>query len=369
MHRQLRALRILCALALVSVGVSACGASGGDNAASLLKQTFGEPHSVNSGQLNLNLAMASASPSSQGPVSLSFGGPFQTRGKGQLPASNFSINVSALGRSGSLGIVSTGTSGYVSFAGASYQLPAATFQRLESSFSQITASSGSGGSSGSLSQLGIDPMRWLVNPGVVGDESVAGAQTTHIRAGVNVSALLADLNTVLQKASSIAGTGAGKLPGQISPTTRQKIAGEVKSPSVDVWTGRDDKMLRKLSVSLTLPVSGQVATLIGGAASARIAMNLQYDNLNQPQTITAPTTTRPISELTTKLQSLLAAVQAATTGSASGTGASSTSGASGSAQSGSAQTGANSSAYLKCLQAAGQDVGKLQQCAGLVSRG
>ncbi|MBV8955468.1 MAG: hypothetical protein JO179_15125, partial [Solirubrobacterales bacterium] len=263
----------------------------------------------------------------------------------------------------------TGKSGYVSFAGASYQLPAATFQRLESSFSQITASSGSGGSSGSLSQLGIDPMRWLVNPAVVGDESVAGAQTTHIRAGVNVSALLADLNTVLRKAGSIAGTGAGKLPGQISPTTRQKIAGEVKSPSVDVWTGRDDKMLRKLSVSLTLPVSGQVATLIGGAASARIAMNLQYDNLNQPQTITAPTTTRPISELTTKLQSLLAAAQAATTGSASGTGASSTSGASGSAQSGSAQTGANSSAYLKCLQAAGQDVGKLQQCAGLVSRG
>lgn len=368
MHRQLRALLVLCALALLGAGVGACGGSGGDNAASLLKQTFGEPHTVNSGQLNLNLAMASASASSQAPISLSFGGPFQTRGKGQLPASNFSINVSALGRSGSLGIVSTGTSGYVTFAGASYQLPAATFQRVESSFSQITASA-SGGPSGSLSQLGIDPMRWLVKPAVVGDETVAGVQTTHIRAGVNVSALLADLNTVLQKAGSIAGTGAGKLPGQISPTTRQKIAGEVKSPSVDVWTGRNDKMLRKLSLNLTLPVSGQVATLIGGAASARIAMSLQYANLNRPQTITAPTGTRPISELTTKLQALLAAAQAAATGSGSSAGGSGTSGASASGHSGSAQTGAGSSAYLKCLQAAGQDVGKLQQCAGLVSQG
>jgi hypothetical protein len=357
MHRQLRALRVLCALALLAVGVGACGGSGGDNAASLLKQTFGEPHTVNSGQLNLNLAMGSASASSQAPISLSFGGPFQTRGKGQLPASNFSINVSALGRSGSLGLVSTGTSGYLTFAGASYQLPAATFQRIESSFSQITASSASGGGSGALSKLGIDPMRWLVNPAVVGDESVAGAQTTHIRAGVNVSALLADLNIVLQKAGSVAGTAAGKLPGQMSPTTRQKIAGEVKSPSVDVWTGRADKMLRKLSLNLTLPVSGEVATLIGGAGSARVAMSLQYANLNQPQTITAPTTTRPISELTTKLQALLAAVQGASSGSSSSGGASGTSGATG------------SSAYLKCLQAAGQNVGKLQQCAGLVGQG
>ncbi len=38
------------------------------------------------------------------PITLSFGGPFQSRGTGKLPASNFNISISALGtaaRSGS----------------------------------------------------------------------------------------------------------------------------------------------------------------------------------------------------------------------------------------------------------------------------
>ncbi len=77
--------------------------------------------------------------------------------------------------------------------GTSYQLPAATFQKLESSFAQLATSpgggSGGGSGSGALGKLGINPLRWLVNPSVQGSaKTVAGASTTHIRAGVNVSA-------------------------------------------------------------------------------------------------------------------------------------------------------------------------------------
>ena len=64
-------------------------------------------------------------------------------------------------RSG-IGVISTGTAGYVTLDGSNYRLPAADFQKLESSF----ASSGSSSSTG-LGQFGVDPQNWLKDPTVV----------------------------------------------------------------------------------------------------------------------------------------------------------------------------------------------------------
>ena len=114
------------------------------NPNTLLSQTFTGTHKVTSGNLNLSLTVdPSGSSTLSGPITLSFGGPFQTRGAGKLPESNFTVSASALGRSVSLGIISTGTAGYVTLQGTSYQMPQATFQKLESSFAQLTASPGS----------------------------------------------------------------------------------------------------------------------------------------------------------------------------------------------------------------------------------
>ena len=327
MDQRIRGARIggvLVALAL-TVTLAACGSSGSSgDAASLLKQTFGQAHTVTSGNLSLSLNVASSgSNASNHPITLSFGGPFQSRGTGKLPASNFSININALGRSGSLGILSTGTSGYITFGGTSYQLPAATFQRLESSFASITASPGASSNTNSLSKLGINPLHWLVNPSVVGTETIGGASTKHIKANVNVPALLGDLNTFLTKASATGVAGASKLPGQLSAATREKVATAIKSPSVDVWTGTDDKMVRKLVINLTVPVSGQVSTAFGGITSARIGLTVQYADLNQPQTISAPSNVRPFSEFSSQLQSFLAAAGGGATGGSSSAGSSS----------------------------------------------
>jgi len=298
-------------VALASLTLGACGSSpsGGGNATTLLKQTFSGSHVVNSGSLSLSLTVRpTGSRTISGPVTLSFGGPFQSIGKGKLPASDFTVSISALGKMGSLGVLSTGTAGYVSLQGEDYELPAATFQKLESAFAQIDASPGSSGS-GSLSALGIDPLHWLVNPSVVGKEMVGGTDTTHIRAGIDVAALLADINAFLSKASSLGVSGARSLPTGISDTTRSRIAGEVKNPSFEVWTVDSDKTVRKMSIRLTLPVSGQTSTALGGLRSADVGLTLQYADLNKPQSIQAPTSVRPFSEFRAKLQTFLAAVQ------------------------------------------------------------
>jgi uncharacterized membrane protein YgcG len=204
----------------------------------------------------------------------------------------------------------------------------------------------------------------------VGTESVGGTNTTHIRAGINVAAFLSGLNTLLGKASALGVSSA--IPTSISPATQSRIAGEVHNASFDVWTGNSDKTVRKLMIGLTLPVHGQLSTLLGGMSSAAITITMQYANLNQPQTITAPTNLAPYSQFTAKLQAILGAIQGAV-GAAAGGSTTSGTGATGSGSgSGSGSSGGGSASqttqYGQCILAAGNDVTKMQQCASLIGK-
>ncbi len=333
MHHRIRGASALAALlvaSLASIALAACGSSSSAgssaDASSLLKETFAGSHRINSGNLNLTLTVdPSGSSTLSGPITLSFGGPFESQGAGKLPQSSFKVSVSAMGKTGSLRILSTGSSGYITLQGTSYQLPKATFHKLESSFSQLGPSGGNANSSSTLGKLGIQPLRWLVNPTVVGSENVAGTATTHIRANVNVPAFLTDVDTFLRKASSLGVAKRSTASAGLSAATRNEIEREVKNPTFDVWTGNDDKTLRKLRIGVLLPVSGQASSVLGGMRSADIGLNLQYANLNQPQTITAPKTVRPYSEFTSKIQAFVQSLQgslgaSALLGSGSGSG-------------------------------------------------
>ena len=138
---------------------------------------------------------------------------------------------------------------------------------------------------------------------------MAGTPTTHIRAKVNVSALLADVSTFLGKAAASGATGTAALPTSLSPATRQKIASEIKKPEVDIWTGATDKTLRKLAIGLDIPVSGSASTLLGGLTSAQIQLSLQYSQLNQPQSVATPTNVKPFAQFQQQIQGILGTIE------------------------------------------------------------
>lgn len=288
----------LCAAAII--GLSGCGGSA-DQAGTLLHQTFSGRHRVNSGKLAVVLSVTPAAPSGlKGPLTLSLAGPFQSLGPNTIPASSFNVSLSTSTGAIAATITSTGSTGYVTFQGQSYQLPHATFQRLESSFVRLGAVSEGTGNGGTLGRLGIHPERWLVNPQIVGDEAISGTNTTRIRAGINMNALLGDVGTFLQRAASAGASAARNL---LPPASRRQIASEVRNAVVNVWTGVADKTLRQLEVDLTVPVSGQLSLLFGRSAGIRLMMG--YANLNQPQTITAPARLLPYSQFQDKLRVLI----------------------------------------------------------------
>lgn len=366
-------LAVLLAGAVLALVIAACGTStssssgsgqaGSAGPQSLLDATFSGSHAVKSGVLDFGLTLTpSGSSTITGPISLGVKGPFQSRGSGHLPESNLAISIDALGHQGKLGIVSTGTAGYVTLKGAAYQLPAAEYQKLASSFA------GAGSGIGGLAKLGIKPLHWLTAPSIVGSDSVAGAPTTHIRAHVNVSALLGDVSTLLAKAAATGATGTTALPTTLSAATRQKIAAAIRNPTVDIWTGAADHTLRKLAINLNVPVTGTLSRLLGGLSSAQIALTLQYANLNQPQTVATPANVRPFSQFTAQLRRIVGAVQGTLGGGGLGAGAASGSGS----QTGTATTSggaANVQKYSACIQKSAGDVTKMQKCATLLQGG
>jgi hypothetical protein len=343
----------------------------------MLRATFTGSHQISSGAVGLSISLSpSGSSVLSGPISLSFGGPFQSRGAGELPESDFTASVSALGQSGSLGIISTGTTGYVTLSGTGYQLPQASFRQLEAGFSGL-GGSGSSSGTGASSTLGLHPLSWLRNPTVIGTESVAGAQTTQIHADVNVRTFLESLSPLLSRASGVGVKGVGKLPTSISPATAAKLAAEIRNPSVDVWTGTSDKTLRKLELALTVPLSGKTSRELGGVSSVGVRLTLQYSDLGQPQTVSAPTHLAPYKDLTAKLNAIVSEVQGAvvlgslgSAGSSSGASGSGTTGNAGSSSSSSSSSSTRAlSRYSQCIQAAGKDVAKMQKCASLLGSG
>ena len=358
---------LVLAASLAAATLSACGA--GTSASQLVKQTFSASHTMTSADVEVGLTVTpSGSTVLTSPITLSFSGPFQDSGKGRIPDSDITLSLSSSARSLlSVGVESLAGRGYVSLGGRSYSLPAGTYAQLESSLAKT--GSGSFTSSGVLGKLGIDPLHWLVDPTVAGRSTVAGVSTTHIRAGVDMRALLDDLGTFLGKASSLGIPDAGKLSTSISASTEAKIIAAVRQPTVDVWTGTDDEALRKLAVSLTIPVTGKVSNELGGLKSAAVSLVILYRNLNQPQRISAPTSVGPYRQFQARVQSLVAAIRSAVTGSLAGsTTTGSTTGSAGAAAP-SAAGGAAPNAYSRCITAAKGHYRQMYKCAPLLSGG
>ena len=334
----------------------------------LLAQTFDGHHGISSGVISLDLRVVpSGSSSIKGPIELAFGGPFVNKGAGKLPASDFTISISAEGHHGALQVISADGKGYITVSGQSYRMPASSYKSLESGLGSLASSgtaSGAKSSQSAFSKLGIKPLDWLVRPKVVGSATVGGVATTHVRAGLDSTAMLQDLSKLLGKTSSLGVSAANSLPTSISVATQRSIARALGTPSFNVWTGTADKLIRKLAVSAVVPVTGATRTSLGGMRSATVTLGFEYSRVNQPQTITVPTKTKPYSVFRTQFSTILAEIESGLVGGSTGSGSDTGTGTTGAT----GGTGTDQK-YTHCITTAAGDVAKMQKCSKLLATG
>jgi hypothetical protein len=335
MLRSPRLTVLLLALA-GSPALVACGGGGGDDSTKkLLKDTFANSDKVRSGRLDVTLSVKTDGLRGlKQPIRATFGGPFQKPAPKSVPRFRFELGVSAGGRPFTAGTTSTGDRVFVSLQGSDYELPAAQAKTFRDSFSQVQG----------LAQLPSGNAPWLVDAKDEGDADVAGTATTHVSAGVDVRGLLDRL-----------ARNAKNRTARLTDAQKQSVVDAIKHPRFDVYTGKADKILRRLRIAFRIEVPADTRAQAGGLKAADVVLDYAIADLNRPQRIVAPTRLRPVSELTTRIQALSAVLQQAL-GGLGGGGASPGGGAS----AGQAQR------YNECVQAAGTDQTKAQQCAKLL---
>jgi hypothetical protein len=328
---------LLFVAALVSAGLIACGGGSGNNEdpQKVLDETFQSGKDYSKGALDMSLKL-SAEGSQSGSLDATLKGPFQSQ-PGGLPQFDIAADVNVEGSGQSFGfqggLTSTGDAAFVNFRGSDYQVDAPTLNNFKQLFLAVQKQS-----AGQKQAGGLNPSGFLTDLKNEGTEDIDGAKTIHISGKVDANKFVDQV----QGASAGAGApGAAQL---------DQLRQALKAADIDVFTGADDKRLRRIDANL---VFEPAASATGGSTSKITAQfSLTFSHLGEPQTITAPANPKPLAELLSSVQGLQGAL-----GAAGGSGAGSGGGATPTAPS-----GGQSSQYLDCLsKAKGQAA--VQACA------
>jgi hypothetical protein len=351
---------LLALVAALAIGVAACGSSG-DSASSstdvnqLLSDTFKGNKNVKSGKLNLSLKIdAKGAQGVNGPITLTVAGPFQTQGKQKLPKFKIDFSFAGAGQNIKAGLTSTGDKGYVNFNGTDYVVSDQVYKQFKAGYEQAQKN-GTSKQQQSLSSLGLDPRQWLTNPKNEGETKVGDDEVIKITGGIDVNKLLEDVNQALKKTKQLGVQGTQNLPSQLTAAQKKQVTDAIKDPKVEIYTGKDDKILRRMVISLGVVAPKGSST----SGSADINFDLSISDLNKDQTISEPANAKPFDQLLSQLGGLGLGGLGATggTGSTGGT----------SSGSGSAPNNQNLEKYSQCVSAAGSDVAKARECAKLLT--
>ena len=256
--------------------VAACGGGSDEEASSesdvneLLKQTFTGSKEVKSGNLELSKLKIEATGGEDqldGPVSIRLAGPFEAQEGGKLPKFELEAAFEGAGQSITAGATSTGEKGFLSFQGSNYVVDDQVFKQFKAGFEE--AQKQGSGENQSFASLGMDPRKWLTDPKNEGDAKVGDDDTIKITGGIDVALLLDDVNNALSKASSLGLGGAGQVPEKLTEEQKRQVTEAVKDPRVEIYTGKEDKIMRRMVVNLGVDDKSQQHHRHGRSSTSR----------------------------------------------------------------------------------------------------
>jgi hypothetical protein len=342
---------------LLAAVVAACGSESGQSASSstdvsqLLRDTFANLSKMKSADVGLQLRVDS--PSAQGgPVTAEISGPFATTGEGKLPRFAFNATLSAAGRSQRVGATWTGEKAFITLQNTPYAVSDLVARQFAAGYQQALRSNQAGKAKGGLllSSLGIDFTNWLKNARNAGTSQVGDAQAVQITGQADIPRMVDDLGRISQRAQSLGATGGAQVQ-QLSSQQKQQLEQAIKSVHVQIYTGAQDRILRRLVLHAVLRPSQ-------AKGDSTLDLDLQFTKVNQDQQIAAPANPKPFSQL-------LKVTGALNGGGLGGLlGAGGLSHGSGSAK---APNGANVDRYAKCVEKADGDRAKARKCAALLT--
>jgi hypothetical protein len=366
---RLRTFLLFAALAALATVFAACGSSDGGGSdespeAVLKGSTF---EGIESADLDLSVNV-DVSGDEGGSVDVSVSGPFQSKGKNQLP--ELDMTAEASGSVGGKdvdfdgGIVLVPNKAYVSYEGEDYEVDSTTFSFVQSAVEEAQRESGAAGGTEGATKCqeeaagefsAEDFVENLTNEG---SADVGGTDTTKVSGDLDVGSALEALTRLTElPACSPQLEAAGPLPLGELEEAQGEIEKALKSAHADVYVG-EDKIIRRFTAEFDIQPEGS-------GEAVKIDVDLALNGVNEEQEISTPEGAKPLNDLFQKLGiNPLELLQGAQGGAGLGGLLEQLGGSTGTELpgAGGGAGGGSQSEYIECVQGASTPV-DLQNCA------
>jgi hypothetical protein len=283
-------------LLLAICALAGCG--GGDDRESvedLLDRAFSQD--MRSADLELEAEIELAGVLRE-PVRIEAEGPFRSN-EGKLPSADIELRIGADGGGQTVtsGVLTTGDRAFVRFQDVYYEQPAARVREANRAIRR-----NANGDERPLSELGLDPRSWLAEAKDEGEAEVAGTQTRHVSGTLDVERLMRNLNRFVRRSGSALGGATGQdVPPSLSDDDIRELTEAVKDPTFDIYVGKEDDLIRRVSGRVEFEIPKQSRAGLGGLDGGSIAFSVEFRDVNGDQQIEAPANARPLSDLTDSL--------------------------------------------------------------------
>ena len=254
----------VCALA-----IAGCGGAAADDPLEVLAATTERLGDIESADLDVDFEVTPSGIAGDDPFGWRIEGPVEFSDDG-LPEAEVTFTQFVGGEEGSARFLSDGEQAVAELGGTAYALP-----------EEETA-----GLRGRGEDLGVlDISEWVRDPRVEDGPEIDGTETQVVRADLDAGAAFGDLLELLPE-------GAGVSSADLDP-----LANAVRAASIEVVSGREDHLLRRLRIELTF--ASDTSEELGGQpiAGASFLLEVALTDLNKDVEVEIPAETEPLPEM------------------------------------------------------------------------
>jgi hypothetical protein len=116
-----------------------------------------------------------------------------------------------------------------------------------------------------------------------------------------VESLMRNLNKFVHRSSEALGASGDGAPPRLTRADIRALAEAVDNPSFDVYAGKQDNRIRRISARIDFKIPEASRAGLGGLKGGSITFSVELRNVNGDQQIEAPARSQPLSKLTDSL--------------------------------------------------------------------
>jgi hypothetical protein len=295
-------LSVFIALIALSAALAACGGSSSDDPQTVVEEATLK--GIESGKIDLSVE-ANVQGEKGGKVDVNLSGPFQSESEAEYPeldlflSSKGSLGGKDLNREG--GITLLGNKAYVAYEGTEYEVDSTTFNFVKSMLKQQSGEKGKSSEISACKEAAseLQISDFVENLKSDGSAEVGGTSTTKVSGDLDATSAVEAFSTLIEDpACSEQLSAAGPLPSAAElDKAKSTVKDSLKSAHVDLYVG-DDHIVRRITAQATIepPKSSK-----SGAKRVELDLDLTLTGVNEEQTISAPASSKPLSDLFLKL--------------------------------------------------------------------